>query len=210
MRVRVLIPALAAALLLAGGCGSPVQDPSIGRRSAGTTERTGTAPHDGQVLRWTNEYCTAVAGLVDAISVAPMVDPSTPQRASQTSIELLAGVIDGLDGIVRGLDDLEPSPVPGGDEVAGTAIGNFIGIRNRAREAQGRLSAAPAGTDQSREALDVTGAVIDEVAEVDLLGGVRSIPALAESSRRAPACRGLGGTEPDPRMGSDTPGTPRY
>lgn len=210
MRLRVLIPTLTAGLLLFGGCGSPEGDPSIGQRSGAAAERQDAVPHEQRTTRWTNEYCSAIAGLVDAISVAPKVDPSTPQRASETSIQMLSGVIDGLDGIVRKLDDLEPSPVPGGDDVAGTAIGTFIGILDRARVAQSSLSAAPAGSEQSRRALEVTGAVLDEVGEVDLLGGLQSIPQLAESGRRAPACRGLTRTEPSPRMGGGPAGARAY
>ncbi|MGH3517932.1 MAG: hypothetical protein ACRDQ7_11055 [Haloechinothrix sp.] len=202
MRLGALVAMFAAALVVTSGCGGPPAESSGGRPALEPTEPANPASADRHAVDWTNSYCVAVAGLVDAISVAPRVDPSTPQRAAATSIELLAGVIDGLNGIVHRLDGLEPSQVPGGDEVAGTAIGTFIGIRDRAQDAQGQLSAAPAGTDQSREALGVTGAVLDEVGRVDLLGGVNSIPRLAESSRDAPACKDLTRSEPSPRMGT--------
>lgn len=189
------------ALLATSGCSGSGANPTDAQRSPGSGDRAGAATTGQRSVDWTDDYCEAVAGLVDAISVAPRVDPSTPRRAAATSIEMLAGVIDGLNGIVRRLDALDPSPVDGGDEAAGTAIGTFIGIRNRAQEAQGRLSAAPVGTDQARRALDVTSAVLDEIGQADLLGGVNSIPELAEGVRDAPACRQLTRGEPSPRMG---------
>lgn len=208
MRLRMLSALATALLLLVGACGHQPRDPEPAQRSVDLRLDSGRAldESDHRAVEWADQYCAAVVGLVEAISIAPQVDPSSPQRASETSIDMLAGVIDGLDGTVRRLDALEPSPVAGGDDVAGTAIGNFLGIRNRAVEAQYELSAAPAGTAQGHRALDITSAVLQEVADIDLLSGVQAIPELAASSRQAPACDQLNVPEPSPRTGS-VPGT---
>lgn len=205
MRLRSGVCALAMGLtvlpVFVGACGQPARIPESGDRYSAPV----ATPRSAQdAVVWADDYCSAVVGLVEAISEAPSVDPSTPQRASQTSIDMLGGVIDGLDDTVRRLDDLAPSPVAGGDDVAGTAIGNFLGIRNRALAAQQELGAAPAGSEQSRRALDITSAVLQEVAELELLRGVERIPELAASSRQAPSCRQLADPAPAERTGGIT------
>lgn len=141
---------------------------------------------------WADDYCGAVVQLVQTLSTMPSVDPSTPEQATRTSSDLLGSVVGGLDRTLSGLAGLGPSPASGGEAVRADAIEIFTGIRSRAVAAKERIDAAPANdTEATRQALAGASGPLDEISKVDLLAGIKSIPALAAASKRALSCEPL-------------------
>lgn len=141
--------------------------------------------------QWANDYCSAVGSLVDGLATMPTVDPSTPQRTVRTSSDLLASVITGLDRATQELEELPPSPVPGGDKVRADALTRFNDVRDQAEVAKTQLdNAGEKGTIDQRT-LGVARGPLDEVAKLDLLAGFDSSVDLATARAHAPVCEQL-------------------
>lgn len=185
---RTVLAAMAIGLGLGlAACGQPGMITPAAQPPA---EGGGNVPGQASV-RWADDYCTAVGGLVQALTTMPTVDPTTPQRASRTSGELLGTMVSGLDGAARDLARLGPSPVPGGDKVREDAVARFTGIRDRAEDAKKRLERASDDPEESKQALGRVSASVDELAKLNLLEGFDAVPGLANASTQAAACRPL-------------------
>jgi hypothetical protein len=144
----------------------------------------GVARRDA-ATRWANDYCVAVGSLVDGLATMPSVDPSSPRRAVRTSSDLLASMVGSLDGAVRKLDRLPPSPVDGGDKMRTDTVAEFTGIRDRAMVAKQRL-------DVMRDAtIGAARGPLDEVAKLDVMAGFTGVPELLDASAHAPVCAEL-------------------
>ncbi|HET6499173.1 MAG TPA: hypothetical protein VFG87_00280 [Amycolatopsis sp.] len=183
----VLLTGLCAALVACG------QQPSasVADQPGGPGMSKDEVEQQDAATSWANDYCLAVGSLVDGLATMPTVDPSTAQRAVQTSSDLLASVISGLDKAVQGLNQLPPSPVPGGDGVRANAVASFTAVRARAADAKARLDSARDSTKIDQETLGAAREPLDEVSKLDLLAGFSSIPDLLTASAHAPVCEQL-------------------
>lgn len=152
---------------------------------------TTVVPQADPAARWADGYCGAVTHLVRALAALPVVDPSTPQKASRTSSDLLSSVVGGLDQSLAGLKALGAPPVPSADGGRKDVIGQFSEIRSQAENARERIDAARGDAAATKEALGEAKATLDRIDALDYLKGVKDIPALAAAEQRAPACRQL-------------------
>ncbi|HEY3465281.1 MAG TPA: hypothetical protein VGL47_09130 [Amycolatopsis sp.] len=152
---------------------------------------TTVVPQADPAARWADGYCGAVTHLVRALAALPVVDPSTPQKASRTSSDLLSSVVGGLDQSLAGLEALGAPPVPSADGGRKDVIGQFSEIRSQAENARQRIDAARGDAAATKEALGEARATLDRIDALDYLKGVKDIPALAAAEQRAPACRQL-------------------
>lgn len=152
---------------------------------------TTVVPQADPAARWADGYCGAVTHLVRALAALPVVDPSTPQKASRTSSDLLSSVVGGLDQSLAGLEALGAPPVPSADGGRKDVIGQFSEIRSQAENARQRIDAARGDAAATKEALGEAKATLDRIDALDYLKGVKDIPALAAAEQRAPACRQL-------------------
>ncbi|QKV81484.1 hypothetical protein HUT10_30385 [Amycolatopsis sp. Hca4] len=168
------------------GCGQPaeVQAPPRDQDLPVTTP----APPADPVASWAGGYCDAVTHLVRALAALPAVDPSTPQKASRTSSDLLSSVVDGLDESLAGLHALGSPPVPSADGGRQAVIGQFAAIRAEAETARHRIEAARGNASATKEALGQARATLDRIDALDYLKGLKDVPALAAAEQRAPAC----------------------
>ncbi|WP_425387905.1 hypothetical protein [Amycolatopsis nigrescens] len=184
---KTVFMALAALCLCLTGCGrsapvSPAGEPE----GPGITQ--GEAAQQDEAMRWADGYCSSVSGLVDTLATMPVVDPSSQQRAFQTSGELLGAMVSGLDRTLSGLGGLPPSPVAGADKVRADALGSFTAIRDRTAAAKQRLEAAQGDPAAGRAALNEAQAPLADVSRLNLLAGFETSPELTAASSRAPAC----------------------
>lgn len=168
-------------------CGQPPRTESPGGPGLSKADVT----RQDEATQWANDYCLAVGSLVDGLASMPTVDPSTPQRAVQTSSDLLASVISGLDRATQGLDELPPSPVPGGDQVRADALTRFTTVRDQAVAAKTQLDNADAAGKIDQDTLGAASGPLDEVAKLDLLAGFDSSADLATARAHAPVCEQL-------------------
>lgn len=152
---------------------------------------TTVVPQADPAARWADGYCGAVTHLVRALAALPVVDPSTPQKASRTSSDLLSSVVGGLDQSLAGLEALGAPPVPSADGGRKDVIGQFSEIRSQAENARERIDATRGDAAATKEALGEAKATLDRIDALDYLKGVKDIPALAAAEQRAPACRQL-------------------
>lgn len=152
---------------------------------------TTVVPQADPAARWADGYCGAVTHLVRALAALPVVDPSTPQKASRTSSDLLSSVVGGLDQSLAGLEALGAPPVPSADGGRKDVIGQFSEIRSQAENARERIDATRGDAAATKEALGEARATLDRIDALDYLKGVKDIPALAAAEQRAPACRQL-------------------
>jgi hypothetical protein len=150
----------------------------------------GVARRDA-ATRWANDYCVAVGSLVDGLATMPSVDPSSPRRAVQTSSDLLASMVGSLDGAVRKLDRLPPSPVDGGDRMRTDTVDEFTGIRDRAMVAKQRLDVMRNATTIDQQTIGAARGPLDEVAKLDVMAGFTGVPELLDASAHAPVCAEL-------------------
>ncbi len=209
LKLRVGLCAAVAVCVIAAGCGSAPPEPrsssvpSAAQEAPGPKRRAGDEVSEATVA-WAEDYCGAVSELVRSVSKMPTVDASTVQRASETSGELLQVVVGGLERTLDRLDNLDPPPVEGAEEVRRDAVATYSAIRDRARSVLDELEAAQ-GPEASRQAVSSVKKPLDEIGELNLLGEFDSVPALSEASREAPACRQLTGSDPVPRLDSPRP-----
>lgn len=184
--VLVVLTGLCAALVACGR--APVSsgtDPGGPGLSRDGVERQDAA------TRWANDYCVAVGSLVDGLATMPSVDPSSPRRAVRSSSDLLASMIGSLDGAVRKLDKLAPSPVDGGDRMRTDTVAEFTGIRDRASVAKQRLDVVRDATTIDQQTIGAARGPLDEVAKLDVLAGFAGVPGLLDASAHAPVCQEL-------------------
>jgi hypothetical protein len=182
--------ALAATISLGlAGCGQPAAvQPPPGKQELPVTT---VVPQADPAVRWAGGYCDAVTHLVRALAALPAVDPSTPQKASRTSSDLLSSVVDGLDQSLSGLKALGAPPVPSADGGRKDVIGQFTEIRAAADTARRRIEAARGNATATKEALGQARATLDRLDALDYLKGLKDVPALTAAEQRAPACRQL-------------------
>ncbi|MEC3979546.1 hypothetical protein [Amycolatopsis sp. H20-H5] len=188
MRPRLtVLAALATGIgIFLAGCGQ--QTPTVPEARQGGA--SGASDQD-PVATWADGYCGAVSHLVRTLATLPTVDPSTPQRASRTSSELLSSVVSGLDETLSGLHRLGPAPLAAGDASRLEVVTKFSAIRDRADQVRSHLDAASADAGAIKAALGEARASLDELSSVDLLNGLKKVPALAAASQRASGCQEL-------------------
>lgn len=148
---------------------------------------------------WADQYCGAVSEVVESFSTMPRIDPSSPQRTSRTSSELLGVMIGGLDRTLDGLDRLGDAPVSAADGIRSRAIATYTGIRDRAVGAKQQLDAAK-GEEQSKAAISAVRAPLEDIGRLNLLAGFDDVPTLKKAAVRAPACRELTDKGASPRI----------
>jgi hypothetical protein len=184
-------------VLLTGLCAVLVACGQQPRTSSGTEQPGGPGMSKDDVDRqdaaisWANDYCIAVGSLVDGLATMPTVDPSTPQRAVQTSSDMLGSVITGLNNAVQGLTRLPPSPIQGGDQVRSNEVARFTAVRDQAVEAKAQLDNARNAATIDQQTIGAARGPLDEVAKLDLLSGFSAVPDLATASAHAPVCEQL-------------------
>ncbi|EHR63521.1 hypothetical protein [Saccharomonospora cyanea] len=188
-----------------GGSPDPARPAGEKQQEQQAASRSGEAsPGEDRAVTWANDYCGAVSELVRSVSEMPIIDASSPRRASETSGELLKVMVGGLDRTLDRLDNLGAPPVDGAERVRRDAVATYADIREHAQAALSELSAAE-GPEASRDAVSSVRKPLDDLGGVDLLAGFDTVPALQEASRQAPACRTLTDADPDPRI--DSPGS---
>jgi predicted small lipoprotein YifL len=171
------------------GCGqpSPVQSPPREQELPAST----VVPQADPAATWAGGYCDAVTHLVRALASLPAVDPSTPQKASRTSSDLLSSVVGGLDQSLSGLTALGAPPVPSADGGRKDVIEQFAQIRAQAETSRRRIEAVRGDAAATKDALGQARATLDRIDALDYLKGLKDVPALAAAEQRAPACRQL-------------------
>ncbi|WP_103355256.1 hypothetical protein [Amycolatopsis sp. CA-128772] len=171
------------------GCGQPsaVQPPPRDQDLPVTT----VVPQADPAARWADSYCDAVTHLVRTLAALPAVDPSTPQKASRTSSDLLSSVVGGLDQSLAGLNALGAPPVPSADAGRKDVIRQFAEIRAQAENARQRIEAVRGNAPATKAALGEAKAALDRIDALDYLKGLKDVPALVAAEQRAPSCRRL-------------------
>ncbi|WP_162830272.1 hypothetical protein [Amycolatopsis palatopharyngis] len=200
---KTLLAAVAVGVCVAVvGCGErQPQNAQPLERPDGPGLTSAEVQREDATTRWADGYCLAVGELVRSMSTIPMIDPSTTQRATRTSSELLATMISGLDRTVGKLRELGAAPVQVGEQVRAEAIADYTAIRDRAAEVKKTLDAAAQDPAASRQAISAAGGPLDEIGKINLLAGFESAPELATARDRAQACRDLTEQGPEPRLG---------
>lgn len=169
------------------GCGQPATEPPPDPDPPVTT----IVPHADPAADWADSYCDAVSHLVRTLAALPAVDPSTPQKASRTSSDLLSSVVGGLDQSLAGLNALGAPPVPSADAGRRDVIRQFGEIRAEAESARQRIVTGRGNAPATKDALGEAKAALDRIDAIDYLKGLKDVPALAAAQERAPACRQL-------------------
>ena len=189
MRPRwMTLAALTTTFVLAlSACGqSPV------RTMPGSGGVAETAPPQADPVEgWAAGYCGAVAHLVQALASLPVVDPTSPQRASETSSNLLASLVGGLDQSLAGLNALGPPPFAAAEQGRRTVAGRFGDIRRQAEYVRHHIDAVRGDPVATKAALGDARATLDRVADLNLLEGLQGSPRLADAGQRIPGCQAL-------------------
>ncbi|HVV12311.1 hypothetical protein [Amycolatopsis sp.] len=181
---------LAGLCAILAGCGQPPVDTAATQPGGPGLSKDDVDRQDA-TSRWANDYCIAVGSLVDGLATMPSIDPSTPRRTVQTSSDLLASMIGGLDKTVQQLRTLPAAPVPEAATARDSAVAQFAGIRARAATAKQHLDAAGAATTVDQDTLGEAQGPLAEVSKVDVLAGLNSVPTLATAAAHAPVCQQL-------------------
>jgi hypothetical protein len=170
------------------GCGQPpaAQVPARDRGLSATT----VVPQADPAARWAESYCDAVTQLVQVLATLPTIDPS-PARAADTSSDLLTSVVGGLDRAVAGLGAIGAPPMAAADHGRQSVIGLFSEIRQQADQVRQRIDAVRGDPAATKAALDEARRTLDRIAALDLLEGLREVPALEAAGQRAPGCQEL-------------------
>ncbi|NIJ10067.1 hypothetical protein FHU38_000411 [Saccharomonospora amisosensis] len=205
MRPRMTVLAAAVVTALASSVTACGQQPTTqpGAQFGATTAGPGMSEEEirrqDATTSWADGYCRAVSELVVSLSTMPDIDPSSPQRASRTSSELLGVMVGGLDRTIEGLDRLEPAPSRSAEQVKANAVANYKGIRTSALKAKRALDAAR-DAEASRAAIGSVKGPLERIGRVNLLEGFAGVPELSQAIARAPACRQLTDKGPAPKF----------
>ncbi|MEU6643289.1 hypothetical protein ABZ863_12145 [Saccharomonospora sp. NPDC046836] len=201
-RMTVLAAVVTAFGLGLAGCGQQSRAPQSAEQ---TPQPPGPAVSEQQLQRtdaiaaWASGYCGAVSELVRSFSTMPSIDPSTPQRATRTSSELLGVMIGGIDRTLDELDRLGRAPMADAEDLKARAVATYTDIRDRAIGAKELLDTATT-PEASTAAIGSVRAPLEDLGRLNLLDGFDAQPELQEASLRAPECRQL----------TDSGGTPRF
>ena len=207
MRFRATsLAALAAIPLALSACGAapaPTPEPAPAPPKAAGPEG----------VEWAGRLC----GLVNDFSASqknlPAVDKSNTQAMKNSVVARLDTASKTADGTVRGLQELPPSPIEGGDQVNQGIRDGFVQIRDvlvgaRAKDDQ----VDPNDKQKFAEGMTALQAELQKSSQVDLnskFGALEKNQQLAAAAKQAPGCQPFFNPAPaQPAPGQPAPAQP--
>lgn len=166
----------ALALVLSGtGCGSSIFGPDP--------------------VEWTDQVCASLVPLAQANQNRPAVDPTDPAATQRAMSASLAAAADAARSVLAGLDEAGPSPIAGGDEVAGKLRDLTDQLRATMLDTKIKLDA----TDPAASTAFITVLAEALAARAALATGVEQVrpaveanPEVRAAARSAASCRQFG------------------
>ena len=198
--------ALAAIPLALSACGSaptPAPEPAPQKAAAAGPES----------IEWSGRLC----GLVNDFSASqknlPAVDKADTSAMKNSVVSRLDTASKTADDTVRGLQELPPSPVEGGDQVSKGIQDGFVQIRDILVGARGQADQVdPNDKQKFTEGMTALQAELQKSSQVDLnskFGALEENKQLAEAAKQAPACQPFFNPAPQgPAPGQPAPAQP--
>ncbi|RRO17231.1 hypothetical protein EIL87_10505 [Saccharopolyspora rhizosphaerae] len=185
MRFRATsLAALAAVPLALSACGTaPAPEPAPAPPPAAGPEG----------IEWAGRLC----GLVNDFSASqknlPAVDKANTEAMKNSVVARLDTATKTADGTVRGLQELPPSPIEGGDQVSQGIADGFVQIRDVLEGARAKADQVdPNDKQKFTEGMTALQGELQKTSQVDLnskFGALEKNPQLAEAAKKAPGCQ---------------------
>jgi hypothetical protein len=191
---RLAAAAVAVATLSLGlaGCGSDTPGTS---GAAGTTT-TSAKSGGGDAVAWADKVCSAVGPEIATFSTPPNIDPTNPQKAKDSFVTFLEGMVKALDRMVSGIKDAGAPPVADGE----TAADRVVAALEQAKSAVGSAKDNLAKVDVSdpaafQAAFAQVGTDMGKLGDLeDPTKGLRGNEELNAAFEKAESCKALGGS----------------
>jgi hypothetical protein len=162
-------------------------------------------PPTDDPVAWAGRLCSSLSPLTGLRNMRPRIDPNDPDGSknslSQYFNETGARIGESLDG----LDQVGPSPIPGGDEVAAKVRGAL----NRLRTAFDASRIKVEGVDTSNpvelgtQLPAILSTLADATNDKDLVAVGQDNEALNDAVRQSPSCAMVKGTPPSEVSGTN-------
>lgn len=160
-------------------------------------------PTDDPVV-WAGRLCSSLSPLTGLRNMRPRVDPNNPQASKDSLSQYFNDTGARIGESLQGLDQVGPSPIPGGDQVAGKVRGAL----NRLRTAFDAARIKVDGVDTSNPVAlgtqlpDILSGLADATQDKDL-NTMGDNQALNDAVRQSPSCAMVKGTPPSVVSGTN-------
>jgi len=191
-----LITAVGASLaVLLAGCGTDQQaaPPASPESQQSAPASSSDAAAEGTEA-WVNDFCGAVANLVDLQNLQMPNIQQGDFAASKTALsDLLGKFEDAVGTTLDGLNDLGPAPEPAGDQAKQTMIDVFTPVKDKVTDAKTKIDSATEQNPQPmQEALGGLQSLGTSMTEAkNPLEGIQASPELNAAGQKAPNCKKL-------------------
>ncbi|MBK0865591.1 MULTISPECIES: hypothetical protein [unclassified Saccharopolyspora] len=144
MKIRSTSVAVLAAVPLAlAGCSQGPQPPEQPPQQPPAPQQQQPAPNQpakvsAEGVAWTGKLCGLVGSFSASQQQAPQVDRSNTDAFKNSSVAQMTAAEQAANQTVTGLQQIGPSPIKGGDQVAGTFVDGFSQVRDILSTAKGK------------------------------------------------------------------------
>jgi hypothetical protein len=161
-------------------------------------------PPTDDPVAWAGRLCSSLSPLTGLRNMRPRVDPNNPAASKDSLSQYFNDTGARIGESLQGLDQVGPSPIPGGDEVAGKVRAAL----NRLRKAFDAARIKVDGVDTSdpvalgTQLPDILTGLADATNDKDL-SALGDNEALNEAVRQSPSCAMVKGTPPSTVAGTN-------
>lgn len=197
MRVRRMGMAATATCLtlVLAGCGdagdsAEQQQSKAGGPSSATRQQ---APQAGKAgVEWIGGFCGSMQKFVSSYKSASPPKSQDPAAIQQATSEQLDSIASGAKTVLTDLDQMEPSPIKGGDMLVSDAADSYSQILASAKKAKSTVDSAPSSDKQAvMQAVKSASKEFKQASQKNPLQQLKSNKKLAQAFRKAPECKKL-------------------
>lgn len=151
------------------------------------------APQAGKAeTEWIDGFCNGMSKVTQATSDVPQPKKQTPKAITGTMSKMLDNIMKGDKDFLSDLDDMDSSPVKGGDQFIDSAKDSYHDLYDTVEDAKADLD--DTSVSGTKEAMKEAQSVQKDIAKVDLeapLKKLQSNKKLVGAFQEAPKCQKL-------------------
>lgn len=161
-------------------------------------------PPTDDPVAWAGRLCSSLSPLTGLRNMRPRIDPNDPAAGKDSLSRYFNDTGTRIGDSLAGLDQVGPSPIPGGDEVAGKVRGALNRLRTAFDTAKIKLEGVDTGNpvELGTRLPEILSGLADATKDKDL-NAVGGNEALDDAVRRSPSCAMVKGTPPSVVSGNN-------
>jgi hypothetical protein len=164
-----------------------------------------TLPPTDDPVAWAGRLCSSLTPLTGLRNLRPHVDPDNPAASKDSLSQYFNDTGARIGESLDGLDQVGPSPIPGGDEVAGKVRGALNRLRTAFDAARIKVDGVDTGNPVAlgTQLPEILSGLADATNDKDLSAVGQDNEALNDAVRRSPSCAIVKGTPPSVVAGTN-------